>query len=80
MEQKESRHLGRIFLRGFKSIRELDLKMHPINILIGANGSGKSNFISLFTFLKSLCEGKLQSHLEKQGFASSFFHFGCLAR
>lgn len=50
--------------------------MTPINILIGANGSGKSNFISVFTFLRNLSEGKLQTYVEKNGFANTFFHFG----
>ena len=50
--------------------------MKPINILIGANGSGKSNFISLFTFLQNLSEGKLQTYVEKNGFANTFLHFG----
>ena len=69
-------HLKRVQVQGFKSIRELDLAMNPINILIGANGSGKSNFISLFTFLRNLSEGKLQTYVEKNGFANVFFHFG----
>lgn len=69
-------HLEHVKIQGFKSIRELDLEMAPINILIGANGSGKSNFISLFTFLRNLSEGKLQNYVEKQGFANTFFHFG----
>lgn len=50
--------------------------MKPINILIGANGSGKSNFISLFNFLRQLSEGKLQTYVEQNGFANNFFHFG----
>lgn len=69
-------HLQGIKIQGFKSIKSLDLKMNPINILIGANGSGKSNFISLFTFLRNLSEGKLQTYVEKNGFANTFFHFG----
>ncbi|MDR1544120.1 MAG: AAA family ATPase [Prevotellaceae bacterium] len=28
--------------------------MKPINILTGANGSGKSNFLSFFEFLKNI--------------------------
>ncbi|QHI26751.1 AAA family ATPase [Acinetobacter haemolyticus] len=69
-------HLQRVSLSGFKSIKSLDLEINPINILIGANGSGKSNFISLFTFLRNLSEGKLQIYVEKNGFANTFFHFG----
>lgn len=76
MTEKQSTHLEHVIIKGFKSIKSLDLKMEPINILIGANGSGKSNFISLFTFLRNLSEGKLQNYVEKNGFANTFFHFG----
>ena len=76
MADNQSTHLDRVAIKGFKSIKKMDLKMKPINILIGANGSGKSNFISLFTFLRNLSEGKLQSYVEKNGFANTFFYFG----
>jgi predicted ATPase len=75
MTENENTHLKHIAIKGFKSIKTLDLKMEPINILIGANGSGKSNFISLFTFLRKLSEGKLQSYVSGQG-ANTFFYFG----
>lgn len=76
MTDNENTHLSHIKVKGFKSIAELDLEMKSINILIGANGSGKTNFISLFTFLRNLSEGRLQRYVEKQGFANTFFHFG----
>ena len=44
--------MNKIDINGYKSIKELKLKLQPINILIGANGSGKSNFLSFFDFLK----------------------------
>ena len=73
---EESRNLRRIKVKGFKSIKELDLSMGNINILIGANGSGKTNFISLFTFLSHLSAGKLRNYVETEGGAERFFHFG----
>lgn len=76
MTDTQKTHLEHIKIKGFKSIKSLDVAMKPINILIGANGSGKSNFISLFTFLRNLSEGKLQTYVEKNGFANTFFHFG----
>ncbi|MBL4868661.1 MAG: AAA family ATPase [Pseudomonadales bacterium] len=76
MAENKNTHLEHVSIKGFKSIKDLDLKMMPVNILIGANGSGKTNFISLFTFLRNLSEGKLQNYVEKQGFANAFFHFG----
>lgn len=76
MTENKNTHLEHVEIKGFKSIKFLELDMKPINILIGANGSGKSNFISLFTFLRNLSEGKLQTYVEKNGFANTFFHFG----
>lgn len=76
MTDKQNTHLHKIAIKGFKSIKQLELDMNPINILIGANGAGKSNFISLFTFLRNLSDGKLQTYVEQQGFANTFFHFG----
>jgi len=72
----EKPHLRHISLQGYKSIESLDLNLKGINILIGANGAGKSNFISLFTFLRNLSQGRLQTYIERQGFANTFFHFG----
>ena len=33
-------------IKGYKSIKNLELELKPINILIGSNGVGKINFIS----------------------------------
>lgn len=72
----KSKNINHIKIEGFKSIAKLDLPMANINILIGANGSGKTNLISLFTFLSHLAKGKLRNYVEKEGGAERFFHFG----
>ncbi len=64
---EESKNLKHIKIEGFKSIAELDLPMEKINILIGANGAGKTNFISVFTFLSHLSQGKLRNYVEIEG-------------
>jgi predicted ATPase len=69
-------HLSRIKLTGYKSIKELDLKMHSINILIGANGAGKSNLISIFSLLRALSQGRFQNYVKENGGANSLVHFG----
>ena len=51
--------MDKIEIKGYKSFKELKLDLLPINILIGANGSGKSNFLSFFEFLNRLYEQKL---------------------
>jgi AAA15 family ATPase/GTPase len=56
--------------------KELDLEMQPINVLIGANGSGKSNFISVFKLLDLIYKQKLQTYVSTNGKAERFLHFG----
>ncbi len=64
---EENTNLKRIRIQGFKSIAQLDLPMENINILIGANGAGKTNLISLFTFLSHLSQGKLRNYVATEG-------------
>ena len=66
----------RIAVRGFKSVREAEIEIAPVNLLIGANGSGKSNFIGAFKFLRTLKSGLLQDTVRKHGGADNFLHFG----
>lgn len=48
-------------IEGFKSIRALEnFKLGSLNVLIGANGAGKSNFVSFFRILRELIEQRLQ--------------------
>jgi len=59
--------LDRIAIKGYKSIRELDLELKPINILIGSNGVGKSNFISFFELLNNIYEKRLAQYSIQKG-------------
>src|ERR1035441_342779 len=58
-----SNALDHITIEGFKSIASVELALRPINVLIGANGSGKSNFIGVFDFLHEIREGRLQHYV-----------------
>ncbi|HEX3049263.1 MAG TPA: AAA family ATPase, partial [Aggregatilineaceae bacterium] len=68
--------LDRIKISGFKSIRELDLELRPLNVLIGANGAGKSNFIQLFSLLNALVDERLQNFVARAGGATNLLYFG----
>jgi predicted ATPase len=57
--------IERIIIENFKSIRKLDLELKPINILVGANGVGKSNFISFFKLINHIYERRLQWYIAK---------------
>lgn len=68
--------LKQIKINGYKSIRELDLELGPLNILIGPNGVGKSNFIGFFKFMKKILDKDLQLYTSQQGGANKLLHFG----
>lgn len=63
-------------LSGYKSIKRLNLSLGNINVLIGANGSGKSNLISFFKLLNHLCTESLQEFIALGGGANSHLYFG----
>jgi len=57
--------IKKLTIEGFKSIRKLeDFELGPLNVLIGANGAGKSNFVGFFRLLKELVEQRLQLTLQ----------------
>lgn len=67
--------LQTIKIEGFKSIKTLDLKLNPINLLIGSNGVGKSNFISFFKLVNNIYEQRLQQYSLKSG-VDNLLHYG----
>lgn len=59
--------LDRLTVRGFKSIAALEnFELKRLNVLIGANGAGKSNFISLFRMLAEMINGRLQLYVKAE--------------
>lgn len=72
--------LEQISLSGYKSIRKLDgLRMDAgINALIGANGSGKTNFIRFFELLGHMLDPSkgLQNYISARGRADAFLFRG----
>ena len=55
----------KITIEGFKSISKAEVELRPVNVLIGANGSGKSNFIGAFDFLRAIRAGQLQDYVAR---------------
>lgn len=75
-ELTSTRQLSRIILKGFKSIAECDIQLSQLNILIGCNGAGKSNFIGFFRMIEQMLDKKLQVFVSRQGGPDSILHFG----
>ena len=64
-----------IKIEGYKSIKRLEIEFESINVLIGANGVGKSNFISFFKLIHEIYEKRLENYSLKKG-AETLLHFG----
>jgi len=69
--------LKKMAIRGFKSIRSLEeFELRDLNILIGANGAGKSNFVDFFRLLRAMADEGLQKFVNQQGGGDGFFYLG----
>jgi predicted ATPase len=56
-----------IQVKNFKSFKELQVDLGKFNVLIGANASGKSNFIRVFEFLRDIARHGLDNAISLQG-------------
>ena len=65
-----------IKIEGYKSIKKTVLPLNPVNILIGSNGSGKSNFISFFEMVHCIYENRLTEFIALNGGTERFLHKG----
>src|SRR5580698_9856266 len=66
-----------ITIKGFKSIKDLSaFPLRNTNVLIGANGVGKSNFVSFFRLLRDLIDQKLQTAVATHGGADACLYLG----
>jgi len=51
-------YLDHVEIRGFRSLKDVSVDLSPLTVLIGANGSGKSNFIKFFELMRWLMDGR----------------------
>lgn len=80
MEKNENTRveLTHLSVSGFKSIsatKPMNLNLGRINVLLGANGSGKSNLLSVFALLNAMNNGSFQQYVAMQG-APALLHCG----
>lgn len=69
--------LDKLSLKGFKSIRDLqDFELKNLNVFIGSNGSGKSNFVEIFKMLKSMVDQNFANYIVTGGGADDFLFNG----
>lgn len=68
--------LKNVKIKGFRSIKEMDLDLRPINVCIGANGAGKSNLIAFFKLMNEMMGERLQQFIGTTGRATANLYFG----
>ena len=59
--------LKHIDIKGYRSLKDVSLDMEPLNVLIGPNGGGKSNFMDVFALFKEAARGGLSEGIDRRG-------------
>ncbi len=71
-----SDQISHLVINNYKSIKACDVYLGRLNVLIGSNGAGKSNFISFFKLLQQMLAQSLQLHVSKSGGPDALLHYG----
>jgi predicted ATPase len=73
----DEKSLKSLTIKGFKSIRDLeDFELRDLNVIVGGNGAGKSNFVSFFKLLNFFVKGYLNSFVVDNGGAGDILFNG----
>lgn len=68
--------LTRLSICGYKSIKDATIEFGSMNVLIGANGAGKSSLVSFFRLLNEMMGERFQQFVAQNGRAQSLLYHG----
>lgn len=68
--------IEQVIIENFRSIRYCKLMLGRLNILIGPNGVGKSNFISFFELVNAIYKQHFGAYSMEQGGIDNLLYFG----
>lgn len=60
-------HFESISVNGFRRLHSVELPLKPLNVIIGANGSGKTSLLEVFSLLASSATGELAEAIADMG-------------
>ena len=62
MKDSDTNRIGgfkEISVKGFRRLCDVRLELRPLTVLIGANGTGKTSLLDVFSLLASSAQGSL---------------------
>jgi len=68
--------IKQIHVSGYRSVRDLELELKPINVLTGPNGCGKSNLYNSLVLMARAAQGQLARAIAAEGGTPSVFWAG----
>jgi len=69
-------HITRLQATGYRSLCEIDWRPDSLNVLIGPNGSGKTNLVRLLEMLSASVRGKLADYVQDAGGMDALLYNG----
>jgi predicted ATPase len=56
-----------IHIRGFRRLHDVKVRLNALNVIIGANGSGKTSLLGVFSLLAASASGRLKEAISELG-------------
>ena len=74
--EKHGKRLTEVHIENFLSLRDVDLELRPLNVLVGPNGAGKTNLLKAFQFLGEIARQELLPAVQSVGGYDNLFYRG----
>lgn len=67
MAGASSLRVTHVALRNYKSVEQCEIELHPLTVLVGRNGAGKSNIIDALRFVADSLQNTLEYAIRERG-------------
>ena len=67
MTARKPPYLLRVAVKNYRSLRDVDVRLGPLSVLVGPNGAGKSTLLDVLAFLGEAAQRDLRPALESRG-------------
>ena len=68
--------IKKIEIKRFRRLRDIELEMRPLMVLVGANGAGKTSFLDALALFSASASGKMRETIEDMGGVSDILTRG----